>query len=58
MNRTLKDIHLMLAKIWIMRDGIGLNAYDEPYFKTLAERYGFVCDTYEECKNIIDSKGE
>lgn len=48
----------MLAKIWIMRDGIGLNAYDEPYFKTLAERYGFVCDTYEECKNIIDSKGE
>ena len=58
MNETLKDIHWMLARIWIDKDGLGLNAYDEPKFKTLAEKYGFTCDCYDEAKAIIDEKGE
>lgn len=58
MNQTLKDIHWMLARIWLGKDGISLSAYDEPYFKTLAERYGFTYDTYEECLNIVESEGK
>lgn len=52
MNSTLNDIHYMLAQIWIDKDGLGLNAYDEPFFKTLSERYAFFCESYEEAKNI------
>lgn len=53
MNETLKNIHYMLAQIWIDKDGLGLDAFDEPYYKTLAEKYGFNCESYEEAKNIM-----
>ena len=35
---TLKDIHYMLAEIFIHYDGLGLSIYDYPKYKTLAEK--------------------
>lgn len=52
MTDTLKDIRYMLAEIFIYYDGLGLNMYDYPKYKTLAEKYGFFCNSYEKAKNI------
>lgn len=49
---TLKDIHYMLAEIFIRYDDLGLSMYDYPDYKTLAEKYGFFCNSYEEAKKI------
>lgn len=54
MNETLKNIHYMMAQIWIDKDGLGLDAFDEPYFKTLAEKYDFSCGSYEEARAIME----
>lgn len=57
MTDTLKDIHYMLAEIFIHYDGLGLNMYDYPEYKTLCEKYGFFCNSYEEAKKIqIENK--
>ena len=54
MNETLKNIHYLMAQVWIDKDGIGLNAYDDLYYKTLSEKYGFMCDSYEQAKEIME----
>ena len=48
----LKDIHYMLAEIFIHYDGLGLSIYDYSKYKTLAEKYGFFCNSYEDAKKI------
>ena len=53
MNETLKNIHYLMAQIWVDKDGLGLDAFDEPNYKTLAEKYGFSCESYEEAKKIM-----
>jgi hypothetical protein len=52
MTDVLKDIHYMLAEIFIHYDGLGLSMYDYPEYKTLAEKYGFFCSSYEDAKRI------
>lgn len=54
MNETLKNIHYLMAQIWIDKDGIGLNAYDDAYYKTMSEKYGFICESYERAKEIME----
>ena len=52
MTDVLKDIHYMLAEIFIHYDGLGLSMYDYPEYKTLTEKYGFSCNNYEDAKGI------
>lgn len=55
MTNTLNDIHYMLAELFIHYDGLGLSMYDYPEYKTLAEKYEFFCESYEEAKKIQNS---
>ena len=41
MSDVLKDIHYMLAEIFIHYDGLGLSMYDYQEYKTLAENMDF-----------------
>lgn len=51
-NRTLEDIHYMLACIYIWYEGVGKDAYDYAEYNTLAERYGFYIDNADEAFDI------
>lgn len=54
MNSTMKDIHYLMAQLYLCLDGIGADAFAEPKFTALAEKYGFFCNDVDDAIKIIE----
>ena len=53
MNGTLKDIHWLLARLYVITENAGGCIDNVPEYRTLCERYGFNVDETEDAERII-----
>ena len=51
-NRILKDIHWLMAKLYLALDNVGADANNMSEYKTLCERYGFNVDDADDALDI------